>query len=152
MEEIAMYYKKNKYGNHSFDNAEGHWDSKNEYLRWCFLQDAEKKGLICNLRRQVKYELLPKQTGTRIRHLKTKDRVEEYTIELPVTYLADFVYQKQIPVLDCSLPHASKVGLWQTVVEDFKGERTDKYIIKRKMMLYFYGIEIREVKRPGEPI
>lgn len=140
---------RSKYGNHSFDNAEGHWDSKNEYLRWCFLRDAEKKGLIRNLQRQVKFELLPKQTGTRIRHLKTKDRVEEYTIELPVTYLADFVYQKRNNIGECGL---GPIVSWHKVVEDFKGERTDKYIIKRKMMLYFHGIEIREVKRPGEPI
>ena len=140
-----MYYKRNKYGNRSFDNAEGHWDSKNEYLRWCFLRDAEREGLIRNLKRQVKFELLPKQTGTRVRHLKTKDRVEEYTKELPVTYLADFVYEKRMIAEDGG-------ELWERVVEDFKGERTDVYIIKRKLMLYFHKIAIREVKKPGEPI
>jgi hypothetical protein len=30
------------------------------------------------------------------------------------------------------------------VVEDVKGMRTKDYIIKRKMMLYFHGIKIRE--------
>ena len=33
----------------------------------------------------------------------------------------------------------------QRVVEDTKGHRTEKYIIKRKLMLYVHGIRIREV-------
>jgi hypothetical protein len=31
------------------------------------------------------------------------------------------------------------------VVEDTKGVRTKEYIIKRKLMLYKYGIRVREV-------
>lgn len=31
------------------------------------------------------------------------------------------------------------------VVEDTKGMRTKEYIIKRKLMLYEYGIRIKEV-------
>lgn len=33
----------------------------------------------------------------------------------------------------------------QTVVEDTKGVRTKEYILKRKMMLFFHGIVIKEV-------
>lgn len=44
-------------------------------------------------------------------------------------YIADFVYTEN----------------GQTVVEDTKGFRTKDYIIKRKLMLYRYGIRIREV-------
>ena len=46
-------------------------------------------------------------------------------------YVADFVYT------DC------ETG--EMVVEDVKGMRTDVYKIKRKLMLYFHGIQITEV-------
>ena len=46
-----------------------------------------------------------------------------------VNYVADFVYR-------------NKAG--EEVVEDFKGFRTPVYIMKRKLMLYRYGIEILE--------
>ncbi len=48
-----------------------------------------------------------------------------------ITYLADFVYEKGS----------------QTIVEDVKGLRTDVYKIKRKLMLYFHGIQIKEVTK-----
>lgn len=47
------------------------------------------------------------------------------------TYLADFVYEKGS----------------QTIVEDVKGMKTDVYKIKRKLMLYFHGIRIKEVTK-----
>nr|DAL18325.1 MAG TPA_asm: Endonuclease [Caudoviricetes sp.] len=47
------------------------------------------------------------------------------------TYLADFVYEKGS----------------QTIVEDVKGMKTDVYKIKRKLMLYFHGIKIKEVTK-----
>ena len=50
--------------------------------------------------------------------------------ERAVKYISDFVY------LD-------KNG--NRVVSDVKGKRTKDYILKRKMMKYFHGIEIREV-------
>ena len=31
------------------------------------------------------------------------------------------------------------------IVEDSKGMRTQQYIIRRKLMLYRYGIEVKEV-------
>lgn len=48
--------------------------------------------------------------------------------ERAVYYIADFVY----------------VENGREVVEDAKGKRTKEYILKRKMMLYFHGIKIRE--------
>lgn len=48
--------------------------------------------------------------------------------ERAVYYIADFVY----------------VENGREVVEDAKGKRTKEYILKRKMMLYFKGIKIRE--------
>ena len=57
-------------------------------------------------------------------------------IERPVTYVADYVYMKDGAI----------------VVEDCKGFPDEKYPIKRKMMLYFHGIQLREVKHATEPI
>ena len=50
--------------------------------------------------------------------------------ERAVTYTADFRYR-------------DKEGKWHT--EDAKGFKTQQYILRRKMMLYFYGIRIEEV-------
>lgn len=129
-------YKRRKYGNRTISNALGEFDSKGEYQRWLFLLDAQKSGLITNLRRQVEYILLPTQYKTEIVHLKTKDKEVQRVAERAVTYIADFVYEKD--------------GI--VVAEDFKGFPDDKYPIKRKMMLYFHGIAVREVKRPAEAI
>ena len=70
-----MRYK-SKYGNKPTKTRDGvlH-DSRKEAQRWSELQMLEKANLIKNLRRQVKYELIPKQEGER-----------------SVTYIADFVY------------------------------------------------------------
>lgn len=46
-------------------------------------------------------------------------------------YIADFVY--------------TNCETGQMVVEDVKGMRTEVYKIKRKLMLYFYDIQITEV-------
>lgn len=77
----------------------------------------ERAGAIQNLRRQVKYELIPSQ------------RIAGKVVERACTYTADFVYQEN----------------GQDVVEDTKGFKTPEYIIKRKLMLWRYGIRIREV-------
>ena len=50
--------------------------------------------------------------------------------ERAVKYIADFVY-------------TDRAG--ETVVEDAKGLKTDVYRLKKKMMRYFHGIEIKEV-------
>ena len=62
--------KKVKYGGLVFD-------SRKEYRRWRELLLLEKVGMIKGLRRQVKYELLPRVPGKWPRS---------------VTYIADFVY------------------------------------------------------------
>lgn len=49
--------------------------------------------------------------------------------ERAVYYIGDFLYQEN----------------GKTVVEDVKGFRTKDYIIKRKLMLWVHGIEIKEV-------
>ena len=99
------------------------YDSKKEYARHCDLMLMERAGLISNLQRQVKYELIPTQ------------RIDGKVVERPVHYIADFVYTKD-------------GGL---VVEDVKDYRNPasagyaKFVLKRKMMLHTYGIRITEI-------
>lgn len=94
------------------------FDSKKEANRYQELLLLEKAGVIKNLSRQVKFVLIPSQ----------RDDTGK-VIERECSYKADFTYEEGI----------------KTVVEDVKGYRTKEYIIKRKLMLYQYGIRIREV-------
>ena len=95
------------------------YDSRKEAQRAQELRLMLRAGVISNLREQVPYELIPAQKN-------------EYgkVIERAVVYKADFVYDDE---------------KGKTVVEDVKGVRTKEFIIKRKLMLYEYGIRIREV-------
>lgn len=97
------------------------FDSKKEAIRYCRLKEREKVGYITDLKRQVKFELIPKQTNADGETLRK------------IIYIADFVYKKQ------------DGGV---VVEDVKSEATRKdkvYIIKKKLMLFIHGITIKEV-------
>jgi hypothetical protein len=101
-----------KYGNVKTFTSDGiKHDSIKEANRWCELKLLERAGVIQDLQRQVKYELIPKQES-----------------EKPVYYIADFVYTEN----------------GKKVVEDVKGCRTEVYKLKKKMMLYFHGIKIKE--------
>ena len=93
------------------------FDSKHEMRRWIELQFMLRAGKITDLRRQVPFELIPAQ------------KRDGKTVERPVKYIADFVYTEN----------------GETVVEDAKGLRTKEYIIKRKLMLWEFGIQVREV-------
>lgn len=135
-------YGKRKFGNKKIETAEGVFDSRGEWQRWLFLKDAERRGLIFNLQRQVKYTLIPTQYRTEIVHLKTKDKEVQRVAEREVTYTADFVYHKDVSTSEPAV----------LVVEDFKGFPNDRWPLKKAMMLYFHGIEIREVKKPSEPV
>jgi hypothetical protein len=117
------------------------YHSKKEYKRWCELCLLQRAGRITDLERQVKFELIPAQkrtveTGERYkrdnlaRGIRAGDpKTKEVCLEQSVVYIADFVYREN----------------GRQVVEDTKGVRTADYIIKRKLMLWLYGIKIREV-------
>lgn len=130
--------KKNatKYGNKKCEFQGIKFDSTLEMNRWIVLKDAERRGVISELARQVEYVLIPNQYRTEVVHLKTKDKFVDKLVERKVSYFADFVYKKGD----------------ETIVEDTKGRRLPDYKIKRKMMLYMRGIMIREVYKPGEPV
>lgn len=128
-EVAANEQKPSKYRSEKVEILGIRFDSKREARRWFELTTLEKAGEIKNLRRQVKFELIPTQsepdiTGKRggIKHGRV--------LENEVSYYADFVYE-------------DRDG--QTVVEDTKGVRTPEYIIKRKLLLWRYGIKIQEI-------
>lgn len=107
------------------------FDSLKEYRRFCELVLLERAGRIQNLERQVKFVLIPAQYERFERYSeKTGKRLKDgiRTLEQEVSYIADFVYQED----------------GKQIVEDVKGFRTADYILKRKMMLHFHGIKIKE--------
>ena len=66
----------NKYGNIKTVTSDGiKHDSIKEANRWCELLLLQRAGIIKDLKRQVKFELIPKQEGERA-----------------VFYVADFTY------------------------------------------------------------
>ena len=101
-----------KYGNHKT----GGFDSKKEAARYAELKLMERAGMISNLQRQVKYELIPAQYK------------DGKCIFRSCSYVADFVYEKNS----------------EKIVEDTKGFKTPEYIIKKKLMYYLHQIEIKE--------
>lgn len=118
------------------------FDSIKEYKRFCELSSLEREGKITNLRRQVKFVLIPAQyepdiIGSRGGRKKGK------LIERECSYIADFVYEERIYRPD-AFEEVYSTRL-KTVVEDVKGVRTKDYIIKRKLMLHIHGIRIKEV-------
>lgn len=127
-----------KYGNAKPKYKGKRFDSGLEMCRYIYLQDQERKGRISNLRRQVRYQVLPAQyeRPQYITDGKGKKMPKPRVKERAVVYVADFVYTYN--------------GV--DVVEDAKGVRTDAYILKRKLMLYFHDISIYEVENAADPI
>lgn len=155
------HHPKGKFNNKKVETAEGVFDSKGEWQRWLFLKDAERRGEIFNLRRQVKFVLIPTQYRKEVIHLKTKDKVVDRVAEREITYTADFVYEKPLNLNEGLFFRKTEQGAQATaiysdkpniVVEDYKGYPNDRWPLKKSMMLYFHGIAIREVKKPTEPI
>lgn len=91
------------------------FDSRREAKRYSELKLMERAGAIKDLRRQVKYELLPPFSVDGKHYRAT-------------TYVADFVYVEE----------------GREIVEDCKGFRTDVYKLKRKLFAHRYGVSIKE--------
>ena len=133
--------KRNKYGNRKVEFQGIIFDSKREMQRWVVLKDAESKGVISDLQRQVKFELIPSIKEQYIKHLKTKDKVETRTVQLAICYTCDFQYVKD--------------GV--TIVEDVKSSPVmaalDKaFCIKEKLFRWKFGFPIKRVYKPTDPI
>lgn len=122
---------KSKYGSTKCTVNGIQFDSRKEARRWGELLLLQRAGVISNLQRQVKYVLIPAQYETFERYGKNGQRLKDgrKLIERELSYIADFVYTED----------------GKLVVEDVKGFRVKEYLIKRKLLLYFTGIRIREV-------
>ena len=108
-------------------SPDGVFDSQREYKRWEALKLMQSSGEIQDLKRQVKYELLPEyrepdRFGPRGGMIKGR------VIQRSVCYIADFVYTQD----------------GKTVVEDSKGMRTPEYKLKKKLMYDRYRIIVKE--------
>ena len=95
------------------------FDSIRERDRFIILDEEQKCGRISDLKRQVRYQLIPPQkNGKKI-------------IGRGVAYVADFTYRD------------SQGNL---IVEDSKGYRGNRvWIIKKQLMYWLYGIDVIEV-------
>lgn len=108
----------NKYGAVGVrDEVYGWFASTGEHGRWYELQRLQEAGYIANLRRQVRYPLVV--GGVKVS-----------------TYVADFVYDEHYA-------DYYTIGV-RTVVEDYKGKRTEGYKLKARLMLACHNIAIRE--------
>ena len=101
-----------------------------EYNRYLDLIMLEKEGKISDLRRQVKFILIPEQREPD-KMGKRGGKIKGKLLEREASYYADFVYTD------------NESG--DLVVEDTKGYKTKDYILKRKLMLHVHGIRIREL-------
>lgn len=122
-----------KYGNKKYTVDGITFDSIREAHRYQELKAMQKAGIIQDLKRQVKFVLIPTQREESAEVLKSgKNKGKQKLgkiIEKECSYYADFTYLEN--------------GI--LVVEDAKGMRTEVYNIKRKLMLFIHGIRIKEV-------
>lgn len=123
-------YSKNKYKNKKIVIDGIEFQSKKEARRWQELKLLEQAGEIYDLQRQVKFTLIPAQREPDIKGVRG-GRIKGKLLERECCYYADFVYFMKDDVTP--------------VVEDTKGVRTPEYVIKRKLMLYNYDIQVKEI-------
>lgn len=126
-----------KYGNRKVEYDGILFDSKKEAQRYCELKLLQRAGKIEKLELQKVFQLIPAQYEYFERYGKTGKRLKDgmRCIEKSCVYVADFAYMQD----------------GKQIVEDTKGYRDPssagyaKFVIKRKLMLWQYGIKIVEV-------
>ena len=138
---FSFAHRKAKYNNKKAEYDCITFDSTKEMKRYIVLKKAQEDGIISDLMLQVKFELIPAVREKYIKHLKTKDKECERTIQLPITYTCDFQYTKN----------------GETIVEDIKASpkiaSLDKsFLIKEKLFRWKYGYGIKRVYNPSEAI
>jgi hypothetical protein len=112
--------KPGKYRNQRTTQPDGQkFDSRAEARRHAELSLAERAGAISELRRQVRFELVP---GVRLAGAKRASPA--------IDYVADWTYLEG----------------GRLIVEDCKGAITDVYRMKRHMMKALLGLDIRETR------
>jgi hypothetical protein len=117
------------------------FDSKKEADRYLYLKAIQDSGVISNLRTQVNIELIPAVTETVEVQMKTKVKTKEVTLQKPIYYRADFVYDLN----------------GEEIVEDVKPSRdgfkfTKEFAIKKKLYFFKFRKEIKLVYDPLEKV
>ena len=115
----TRYGKYNKYNAKKTEFMGFKFDSKWEAERYGQLASMSLAGVIKDLERQVKYEIV----------------VNDYKI---CRYVADFVY---------TLVHEN--GTEEKIVEDAKGVQTTDFKLKMKLMKAVFNIDIKISKKNG---
>ena len=118
-----------KYGNIKTRTSDGivH-DSMKEANRWCELKMLEKAGLIQDLQRQVKFELIPKQDGERAVH-----------------YVADFVYVEDGKKI---VEEAAEVWMAAEYESDERtAEEISQLLYHLQVMMIARGLTLEDVYR-----
>lgn len=131
--------RKAKYNNKKAEFDCITFDSTKEMKRYIVLKKAQEDGIISDLMLQVKFELIPAVREKYIKHLKTKDKECERTIQLPITYTCDFAYYKD----------------GEYIVSDVKSSPKmlpKEYVLKKKILFALKGILIKEVYNANDPI
>ena len=131
--------KRSKYGNRKVTIGGIKFDSEREAKRYLILKEYQNKGDISDLKLQVVYELIPAIKELKTVVLKTKTIQKEVTIQQAITYRCDFTYIKDEKL----------------IVEDVKISPKmlpPEYKLKKKLLRYVHGIDIREVFKPNETI
>lgn len=126
-----MVKKRAKYGNSKIVVDGIKFDSKREYKRYSQLKLLEIAGQISELQLQVPFVLIPDIIESEEVLSRGKIIVKSKTVQRKISYIADFVY----------LENGNKV------VEDVKISPKmlpPEYKIKKKLLRYFHGIEIKE--------
>ena len=108
------------------------FDSHPEVDCYRILREAEKKGLICDLKLKEVFTLIPRQTERVEVKLKTKTKIVEKFCEHPLTYESDFTYTQD----------------GKKIILDVKSDwLTEDYRIKRKVARWV-GHPITECHNP----
>lgn len=132
-------FKRNgKYNAHKVEYRGVKFDSERERDRFIFLEDCQRRGLIAELQRQVKFVLFADEYKDVVTHLKTKDRIDKRLSYRGIKYVADFQYW-----------HVARAC---HVVEDVKGVTTPEYELKEKLMHFLKGIDVVRVTKPRQPV
>ena len=137
--------KRSKWGNEPCVYNGIKFKSHKERDRYIFLKSLQDKGVISDLKCQVRYTVIPAVYGEREVEYYTKKlnvkktKIEKYTVQQASYYYADFTYTLN----------------GETVIEDVKGDPnkktlTKEYQLKKKMMLAFNNLEIIEIYNPTE--
>lgn len=127
---MQRWRQKSKYNSEKITIDGITFDSRKEGRRFRELKLLESRGLIKDLELQKKFILIPAQrepdsVGKRGGKIRGK------LIERELSYFADFYYFDAMSQ--------------EWICEDAKGFRTPEYIVKRKLMLWLFGIRIHEV-------